>query len=148
MRVFILALLAVAAAAQDLPDGPGKAEVKKVCDSCHGVGSLIGEARTAAQWNDVVNEMVARGATGTDEELRRVVEYLAKTFPAKTSNKINVNTSAAKELESKLEISSKEAEALVQYRDQNGKFQSFEDLKKVSGLDLKKIEAKKERLSF
>ena len=59
-----------------------------------------------------------------------------------------MNTAAAKELEAKLEISSKDAEALVRYREQNGKFQSFDDLKKVAGLDLKKLEAKKERLAF
>jgi len=147
MRVLpILLLLAAAAAAQELPDGPGKADVVKVCDSCHGVSTLIGEARTLSQWNDVVNDMVARGAQGSDDELRRVVEYLAKTFPPAT--KINVNTAAAKELESKLDISSKDAEALVHYREQNGKFQSFDDLKKVSGLDLKKIEAKRDRLAY
>jgi competence protein ComEA len=148
MRTFLLALFAVAAAAQDLPDGPGKADVVKVCDSCHGVSTLTGEARTASQWNDVVNDMVSRGATGSDEELRRVVDYLAKTFPVKAPTKINVNTTPAKDLEAKLEISTKEAEALVRYRDQNGKFQSFDDLKKVPGVDLKKIEAKRERLTF
>jgi len=36
----------------------------------------------------------------------------------------------------------------VHYREQNGKFQSFDDLKKVSGLDLKKIEAKRDRLAY
>lgn len=142
----LLILFAVAAAAQDLPEGAGKAEVVKVCDSCHGVSTLAGEARTPSQWNDLVNDMVARGAQGSDEELRRVVDYLSKTFPPPT--KVNVNTAPAKELESKLDISSKDAEALVRYREQNGKFQSFDDLKKVSGLDLKKIEAKRGRLVF
>jgi competence protein ComEA len=142
----LLILFAFAAAAQELPDGAGKADVVKVCDSCHGVSTLIGEARSPSQWNDIVNDMVARGAAGSDDELRRVVDYLSKTFPP--ANKINVNTAAAKDLETKLEITAKDAEALVQYREQNGKFQSFEDLKKVAGLDLKKIEAKKDRLAF
>jgi competence ComEA-like helix-hairpin-helix protein len=142
----LLILFAFAAAAQELPDGAGKADVVKVCDSCHGVSTLIGEARSPSQWNDVVNDMVSRGASGSDDELRRVVDYLSKTFPPVT--KINVNTADAKDLETKLEISAKDAEALVRYREQNGKFQSFDDLKKVSGVDLKKIEAKRERLTF
>jgi competence protein ComEA len=138
-------LLIPAVGAQELPDGAGKKEVLKVCDACHSAGSLLGEARTAAQWNDVVNDMVSRGAQGSDEELRRVVDYLTKTFP---SAKLNVNTAVAKDLEATFELSVKDAEALVRYREQNGKFQSFEDLKKVAGLDLKKIESKRERLTF
>jgi len=143
-----LAFLLRPGEAQELPDGPGKAATVKVCGSCHGVDMVVTQEHTASEWNDVINDMIARGAKGSDEEFGQVVTYLAKQFPKGASKKVNVNTSAAKDLEAKLDLTAKEAEAVVQYRERNGKFYSFEDLKKVSGLDLKKIEAKKDRLVF
>jgi competence ComEA-like helix-hairpin-helix protein len=47
-----------------------------------------------------------------------------------------------------LEISSKDAEAVVHYREQKGAFHSAEDLKKVPGFDSAKVEAVKNRLEF
>jgi competence protein ComEA len=51
-------------------------------------------------------------------------------------------------LETALEISTKEAEAIVRYREQNGDFKTPDDLMKVSGLDTAKIQARKDRLEF
>jgi competence protein ComEA len=103
-------------------------------------------AKTREEWGAVVGEMVADGAQGTDEEFNQIVDYLATHFP-KTS-KINVNKAAASDLMSGLELSAKEAEALVHYREEKGNFKSVEDVEKVPGLDAKKIEAKKDRLVF
>jgi len=64
------------------------------------------------------------------------------------SEKVNVNKAAAKDLVSALELSEKEAESIVQYREKNGNFTNWEDLKKVPDLDSKKIEAKKDQLAF
>jgi competence protein ComEA len=144
----VFGLAALTAIAQDLPEGPGKAATVKVCGSCHGVDMVTSNEHTASEWNDVVNDMITRGAKGTDEELGQVVDYLARHFPKSASKKINVNTLPAKDLEARLELSAKEGEALVRYRERNGKFQSLEDLRKVTGLDFKKIEAKRERLAF
>ena len=41
-----------------------------------------------------------------------------------------------------------QAAAIIQYREKNGNFKSIEDLKKVPGIDVDKIEAKKDRLTF
>ena len=98
--------------------------------------------------------MVDRGALLDDDEITIVVEYLAQHFgPAKAaegsaSGKVNVNKATAKELVAALGLSDKEAEAVVQYRQRNGNFATWEDLKKVSELDSKKIEAKKDQLEF
>ena len=67
-----------------------------------------------------------------------------KNFP----KKIQINKASATELGNGLELSSKEAEAIVKYREENGKIKDLEDLKKVPGLDAKKLEAKKEKLAF
>ena len=61
---------------------------------------------------------------------------------------MNVNRAVAPELESELEISAAEAAAIVKYRQAHGNFRDFSDLRKVPGLDIKKIEPIKERIVF
>jgi competence protein ComEA len=132
-----------------LPDGPGKATTEKVCGACHGAELVIGRQETREGWAAIVNEMVQRGATGTDEELSDVVDYLAKNF-SKTSPvvKINVNKATAKDLEKALRLSEAEAAAVVHWREEKGDFKSIEELEKVPGVEAAKIEAAKNRLSF
>jgi competence ComEA-like helix-hairpin-helix protein len=90
--------------------------------------------------------MAAVGAQGTEDEFNEIVDYLATYFPK--TPKINVNKATAKDLESGLELSAKEAEAIVHHREEKGSFKSVEDVEKVPGVDAKKIEAKKDRLMF
>jgi competence protein ComEA len=103
-------------------------------------------AKTRDEWGAVVGEMAADGAQATEDEFNEIVDYLATAFPK--APKINVNKAGAKDLEGGLELSTKEAEAIVHYREEKGSFKSIEDVEKVPGVDAKKIEAKKERLTF
>ena len=132
-----------------LPDGPGKETTIKLCSKCHGVDVAVSRREDADGWNAIVLQMVKRGAKGTDDQFGEVVDYLAEHFPkSEALPRIPVNTASAKDLESSLGISEKEATALVQYRDEKGKFKSFEDLIKVPGVDAAKLEPKKNRLEF
>jgi hypothetical protein len=63
-----------------LPDGPGKAAFEKICASCHEAAQAIDARRTRAEWQRVVDDMVARGAEGTDEEIATITAYLTKFF--------------------------------------------------------------------
>jgi competence protein ComEA len=138
--------LTFASAQEKLPNGPGRETMKRICGACHSAENVVGLAKTHEEWGAVVGEMAASGARGTDDEFNEIVDYLAAAFPK--IPKINVNKAAAKDLENGLELSAKEAEALVHYREEKGSFKSIEDLEKVPGVDAKKIEAKKDRLSF
>jgi competence protein ComEA len=130
--------------AQDqLPGGPAKKTVAAVCGACHDVDTAVGERRTKAGWQATVDAMVKRGARATDEEINTVIEYLARYFGI-----VNVNRAAAKELEEILEVSPQSAEAIVQYRAQNGDFADLDNLKKVPGLDAKSIDERKDRITF
>lgn len=91
--------------------------------------------------------MVQRGAQGTDDEFADIVDYLTNTVSVEAA-KINVNKATAKQLQTGLEISDKDADAILHYRDANGDFKSIDDLKKVPGLDVAKIDAKKSKLVF
>lgn len=147
--VFLVAPAFVAAAADKpkLPDGPGKATMERICSACHGPEIVLGKKLTRDGWSQIVMNMIQRGAQGTDDEFADIVDYLTNTVSVAAA-KINVNKATAKELQTGLEISDKDADAILQYRQANGDFKSVDDLKKVPGLDAAKIDAKKAKLTF
>lgn len=135
-------------AAQDvLPDAPGKDVTVRLCAGCHAAETAASVRHTPEGWRDVIAKMVAAGAEGTEQELETVFQYLSIQFPVKAQKALDVNTATAIELESVAGLLRKEAAALVAHREKNGACRKLEDLKKISGLDYKKIEARKERLA-
>ena len=95
-----------------------------------------------------MDKMIALGAKGTQKEFDDILEFLAVTYPGEEVPKIKVNEARAVELESGLSLPRSQAAAIVAYRTKNGDFKSIEDLKKVPGVDVAKIEARKDRLLF
>jgi competence ComEA-like helix-hairpin-helix protein len=135
-------------AAQDvLPDAPGKEITVKVCAGCHAAETVASVRHTPEGWRDVIAKMVAAGAEGTEQELETVLQYLSAQFAAEAQKALNLNTATAIELESVAGLLRKEAAALIAHRGKNGPCKKLEDLKKVAGLDYKKIEARKEQLA-
>jgi competence protein ComEA len=145
--IAILALSAAGARAQ-LPDGPGKAETEKLCAQCHELERSTSLHQDRAGWQAEVDKMAGFGMKATDKDTQAVIEYLAKAFPADDVPRINVNKARAIDLESGLSLPRSQAALVIQYREKNGDFKSIEDLKKVPGIDVAKIEAKKDRLVF
>jgi competence protein ComEA len=154
-----LSIIALAALghAQNLPPGEGQEIVQHQCGGCHALKVVTSKRASRQQWSTLVDQMVSRGADVADDDIETVVQYLAKNFgpapdgaPTKGSERttINVNKAAPKELETTLELSPKEAEAIVHCRTQNGEFKSWQDLNKVPGIDVKKIESNKDRITF
>ena len=86
------------------------------------------------------------GAEATKDEREAIVNYLVDHFGPAGVTKVNVNTAATREIESGLNLTSKEADAIVQYRQQHGNFKDWHELLKVDGVDTKKIEAAQERI--
>lgn len=130
--------------AQDLPAGPGKDTVEKVCTTCHGLEAIVTLQGNKDIWQSVVDDMKGRGADGSNEDFKAIVDYLGKYFGAN----VNVNTAAAKAMADDLGITSAEADAIVKYRTENGNFKEFADLKKVPGLDSSKLEPIQKRIKF
>jgi competence protein ComEA len=143
-------LCATAALAQQfqLPAGPGKAETEKLCGTCHEIDRSVAPRQDRAGWKTTIDKMVNLGATGTEKEFEAVIDYLARNYPAPEVPRLNVNTARAIELESTLGIPRSQAAKIIEHRDSKGPFKSIEDLKKVPGVDVAKIEAKKDRLAF
>lgn len=141
--VLLLTLPAVATSQTPLPDGPGRKTVEKLCSKCHGLALLFAPRRTKAAWQKSVDQMASLGVEGTEEEFAAIVDYLTRHF-----GKTNVNRAPAKELQEVLQISPEEANALVRHREANGDFISFETLKKVSGVDARKLAERRDRILF
>ena len=131
-----------------IPDGAGKDVTVNLCGNCHDVEVVKQYHLGKDGWTDIISKMIEKGAEGTDEELNTVLGYLVKNFGPNTPNPINVNKATAGEMETQLEITAKEAAAIVKYRGEKGSFKEIDDLRKVPDLDFKKIEAKKDRLVF
>ena len=129
---------------QDLPEAKGRDLYEKICGSCHGTDVVFKTRTTKEKWKTTVDEMAARGAEGTDEQLDTIIDYLAKCF----GPRVNVNKASAKDLETQFEVTPKEAEAIVQYRMAKGDFKEVADLKSVPGLDFTKIESVRYRVIF
>jgi len=137
-----------AAQTRPLPNGPGKAETQKICSQCHELDKAFSLSQDRAGWQRTIDKMVAFGMKSTEQENKAVLEYLVKNFPADELPKINVNKAEAIDLESGLSLLRSQAAAIIKYREKNGPFKSIADLKKVPGVDVAKIEAKKDRLLF
>jgi mono/diheme cytochrome c family protein len=69
-----------------LPEGKGQRETARICSGCHAIDTVVTERHDRAEWQKLVDAMAARGADGTDEELRIVVDYLTKNFGPKESS--------------------------------------------------------------
>jgi competence protein ComEA len=135
-------------AAQDvLPEAPGKDITVKLCAGCHAAETVASVRHTPDGWRDVIAKMVAAGAEGTEQELETVLQYLSTQFPVEAQKALNLNTATAIELESVAGLLRKEAAAFLAHRAKNGPCKKLEDLKKIAGLDYKKIEARKEQLA-
>jgi len=131
--------------ADGLPEGPGKAEVLKVCGDCHSATRATTLRLTRDGWAAVIDDMVKAGATGTDKELELVLTYLSTNFLGEAARAINLNTAPSIDLESVVGLLRSESKALIAWREKT-KCKSIDDLKNVPGLDFKKIEAARDRI--
>ena len=128
---------------QLLPDGPDKEKMVKLCVGCHELDLVVARRHTRAEWDGVIEDMIARGSKGTEEELSLVAEYLNKYL-----GKVSINSAGAREIQDGLKISEKDAQLIVSWREEHGKFKNFEEVRKVPGLDAAKIGDKRGWMSF
>jgi competence protein ComEA len=150
IRYYLLVLLALSMtmAAQQLPDGPGRAQLERICKQCHELARAVSLRQDRDGWDQTMTKMAAFGMKASDQDYALVRDYLAKNFPAEDIPRVNVNKASAIELESGLSLKRSQAAAVLAWRAEHGKFKSLDDLKKVPLIDPEKIEARKDRISF
>jgi competence protein ComEA len=136
----------IAAAQAQLPEGPGRAETVRICGTCHPPDRAASVRLTRAGWQEVIGKMVGLGAKGSDEELEAVLNYLSTNFKGEARKPLNLNTATSVDLESIGGFLRKESAAWIQARTKQGPCKTLDDLKKVPGVDFKKIEERRDRL--
>ena len=126
-----------------LPAGEGRDTLSRICSECHGLESVTAQRRTRTEWRGVVADMAGRGAQISEEELTKLVDYLAVHV-----GRVNVNRATAADIKAVLELTTDEAAAVVAQRARAGNFGSLDDVKKVPGIDPRKIDERKDRIVF
>lgn len=148
--------LAASTSLRPLPPGKGRAIVQRRCSHCHALKVVTSKRATKDQWSALIDQMVSRGADLDDDEIDVVVDYLAKNFAAAKISAagntaeamVNVNQATAAELAAVLNLSSEQSQAIVAYRDKNGKFKNWRDLANIPGVQASAIESKKDKIQF
>jgi competence ComEA-like helix-hairpin-helix protein len=116
----------------------------RVCIRCHTADRVVGSRRTRTQWEEVITTMqTARGAVITDEEFDTVMNYLVKEH-----GRVNINRATTDDIVEVLGLPAPAAETIVKFRKEHGNFEDYDALAKVPGLDLEKLEKKRDAISF
>jgi alcohol dehydrogenase (cytochrome c) len=86
MRVWRFLVLACAVAAatsvllygqDDKTNNEGALAVQRICGACHMPGAFDALRYDRNRWKEIVEDMLSRGAQGTDREIVMVIDYLA-----------------------------------------------------------------------
>jgi competence ComEA-like helix-hairpin-helix protein len=125
------------------PQAEPPPEFKRVCVRCHASDKVMEGRRFASQWEQVLEQMVARGATGTDEEFDVVFDYLVSE-----RGRVAINTAAAAEIAQVLHLEAAMGDAIVQHRAKNGNFADFDALAAVPGLDVTELRKRRDAIVF
>lgn len=82
-----------------------------------------------------------------DSKKANITNQLFEEQNAVKSNLVNLNTATAAELETLTGIGTSTAKKIIDYRENNGKFKSIEEIKNVSGIGDAKYAAIKEDIT-
>jgi competence ComEA-like helix-hairpin-helix protein len=143
---FALALAAADDEGKDLPGGPRRETVAKVCIDCHTAATFRKMRFSETEWWDKVGDMVDRGAKADEKQQAEIVAYLVRNFGK--DSKVRMNTAPLSELMAVLGFTTDEAKALVAYRTDHGAFKESSDVAKVPGVDANKVETQKDKMAF
>jgi hypothetical protein len=87
LAIFITPALCVAQNSAPMLDGPGKTIIQKACVGCHSLKVVTSKRATHDEWAALVDQMVSKGAEVPDEDVDKVVQYLADHYgPPKDGN--------------------------------------------------------------
>jgi competence protein ComEA len=142
----LAAVIPLRASAADTEGGRSLAQeyrsLQMVCTQCHVLELVRDTPRSYEAWHDTVQQMVDRGATGTDQQFEDVMDYLHRTLTT-----IDVNTADADELAIVLDVSDRVAQAIIKRRSQRP-LTSLADLESVPGTSAAALKARARLIFF
>jgi competence protein ComEA len=141
--VFFAGILGFALRTSAHPQDPATEAFFKLCNDCHEGDRISGTRRTRAAWEDIIVQMIDKGAVGSNQEFTLVLQYLLSHH-----GMVNINSAEADEMALVTGLTVKETEAIIAYRKANGSFKNYEALIKVPNIDVKKLEERRAALLF
>jgi competence protein ComEA len=124
-------------------DDPAHELFIQTCNRCHDAARITAVRRTKTEWEEVINKMIERGATGSEDDFQTVFGYLRRHY-----GKVYINSANSDEITTTLGLSGKDAEAVVAFRKANGNFQDLDAVKKVPDIDVKTLDEHKDAIAF
>jgi hypothetical protein len=74
-------------------DDPANDLFIQTCNRCHDAARITALRRTKTEWEEVINKMIERGATGSEEDFMTVFGYLRRHY-----GKVYINTAPIDEI--------------------------------------------------
>lgn len=146
---FVLLLVSAADAQKEFPDAPAKEYVTRICLQCHQESQLLNERKTEADWKSTVARMAQKGVSAPTEQFDAIAAYMAKYFgKQEDATKLNMNKATADQIVAVIGLTPDEAKALVEYREKHGDYREWGEMLVVYGVDGRKLEAAKDKMSF
>ena len=114
-------------------------EFTKLCVRCHPSEKIVEGRRYPSQWDAVIEQMVARGATGTDEEFDKVYDYLVTEF-----GRVEINKAPADEIAQVLHLEPDLADVIVKQRP----IADFDTLAALPGMPVDDLKKRRDAIVF
>src|SRR5262245_30285629 len=92
-------------------DDPANELFMQTCNRCHDAARITALRRTKTEWEEVINKMIERGATGSEEDFMTVFGFLRRHY-----GKVYINTAPTEEITTTLGLTNKDADAIVAFR--------------------------------
>jgi mono/diheme cytochrome c family protein len=83
--IFVIGPGVAESADEGLSTGSGHDTFVRLCSACHAPDVVTSKRLNREGWEEVVQMMIGRGATGTEAELAEIVDYLTATYPPKAT---------------------------------------------------------------
>ena len=116
---------------------------RRVCVRCHTSERVVQGRRFRTQFEELIEQMIARGAVVNDEDYEVIIKYLVTEF-----GRVDVNKATASELAEVLHLEAAEADAIVSARRTAGKFADFDALLAAPGVPVPALTKRRDALFF
>jgi mono/diheme cytochrome c family protein len=116
---------------------------RRVCIRCHTSDRVVHGRRFRSQFEELIEQMIARGAVVNDEDYDVIITYLVSEF-----GRVDVNKATAADFAEVIHLEAADAEAIVAARKVAGRFADFAALVAAPGVPVDALTKRRDALFF